>query len=178
MTKEETKEYKHLWYLKNKTTISNKQRIKYYSERKMVLDEYRKTPIGRAKCLIGAYNQADVVMGRGKGDLTPEWIVENIFSQPCAHCGKEGWDIVGCNRLDNSKPHTMDNVEPCCKDCNEKLFGSDLSKQVLQYSLDGRLIKVWNSTMECKRAGYGHVVECCNMRRKTSGGFIWRYVSN
>ena len=81
---------------------------------------YRKTPMGRANELLRRYIKMDEIKNRGKGDLTTKWIVENIFSKPCAHCGKIGWDVIGCNRLDNSKPHTKDNVEPCCWDCGKR----------------------------------------------------------
>ena len=57
--------------------------------------------------------------------MTAQWIVENIFSQPCAHCGENNWEKIGCNRLDNDKPHTKDNVEPCCKECNDRLAALD-----------------------------------------------------
>ena len=53
--------------------------------------------------------------------MTAEWIIKNIFSRPCAHCGETDWRKLGCNRLDNSKPHTMDNCEPCCLKCNNRL---------------------------------------------------------
>ena len=92
----------------------------YYKEYKK---EYNNTPMGRASYLVSGYNQMDRESNRGKGDLTARWIVENIFSQPCAHCGKEGWDVIGCNRIDNDKPHTKDNVEPCCFECNAKVSG-------------------------------------------------------
>lgn len=75
----------------------------------------------RASNLLSAYNQSDKKYDRGKGNLTPEWILENIFTQPCSHCGKTGWDVIGCNRINNDLPHTMDNVEPCCAECNKKL---------------------------------------------------------
>lgn len=107
--KEAIKEYKQNWYKENREKIINKS-IEYYN-----------TPIGRAKYLLNSYNTTDIIKGRGKGDLTPEWIVENIFTKPCAHCGKEGWNVIGCNRLNNSKPHTKDNVEPCCWECNSRL---------------------------------------------------------
>ena len=66
---------------------------------------------------------------------------------------------------------------------NEK---SPFSKKVLQYTLDGELIKEWPSVMECKRNGYsqGSVAECCRGGRwrdgkwinsKTYKGFIWKY---
>ena len=82
--------------------------------------ESKNKELYRAFNLTSAYNQTDRKYGLGKGDLTAQWIVDNIFSKPCAHCGKSGWQIMGCNRLDNSKPHTMDNVEPCCAKCNKK----------------------------------------------------------
>lgn len=75
----------------------------------------------RASNLLSAYNQSDRKHNRGKGDLTTRWIVENIFTQPCKYCGKTGWDVIGCNRIDNELPHTIDNVEPCCAECNKKL---------------------------------------------------------
>ena len=79
--------------------------------------------MGRAFYLLSAYNQLDKKYNRGKGDLTAKWIVENIFTKKCAYCDKEGWDVIGCNRIDNSKPHTKDNVEPCCLEHNLKVSG-------------------------------------------------------
>lgn len=96
--------------------------------------QYFKTPIGRAYSLISSYSNADKKNGRGNCNLTAKWMVENILTKPCAHCGKEGWDVIGCNRLDNSKPHTKDNVEPCCKKCNLKLAAKDASMYQKQFN--------------------------------------------
>lgn len=82
---------------------------------------YNKTPKGRAVYLLNRYKSSDKEHNRGESDLTSQWIVENIFSKPCAHCGETDWRKIGCNRLDNDKPHTKDNVEPCCGKCNRKL---------------------------------------------------------
>lgn len=134
---EEVKEY-HRQYKKcyrkiekNKKKHNEEQKIYYKLHREEILEKAKNkpkksvvkkiTPNNRAHNLLSAYNQSDKKHNRKKGDLTAKWIVENIFSKPCVHCGKTGWNIIGCNRLDNSKPHTMDNVEPCCKECNKKL---------------------------------------------------------
>lgn len=75
----------------------------------------------RANNLVTAYRQTDRKYNLGVGDLTAKWVVDNIFTKSCAHCGETDWHKLGCNRLDNSKPHTIDNVEPCCMKCNRKL---------------------------------------------------------
>ena len=144
---------------------------------KEYMKEYRNTPMGRALQLLGRYNIEDKKKGRGKGDLTAEWIVDNIFSKPCVHCGRSGWEVIGCNRLDNSKPHTMDNVEPCCRECNLRLSADDKAKQVYQYSLDGQLVRVWESAMEAGRNGFnqGNISDCCLGKQKTSKGYKWSF---
>lgn len=106
--KEKVLEYRAEWYQTNK-----KRKAEYNTE-------YYATPIGRAVNLLNAYNQADRKANRGQGDLTVQWIVDNIFSKTCHYCGESDWRKIGCDRIDNSKPHTEDNVVPCCSECNIK----------------------------------------------------------
>ena len=141
--------------------------------------EYANTPMGRAVSLCSKYKGEDKKHGRGEGDLTPIWILENIFSKPCRHCGKEGWDIVGCNRLDNSKPHTMDNVEPCCEECNKKEWFKEQRIAVDQISpTDGEIVKTWETASIAKNFGYSRscIQRCCRGERKMYKGYIWKYV--
>ncbi|KIS22027.1 NUMOD4 domain-containing protein [Clostridium botulinum] len=51
------------------------------------------------------------------------------------------------------------------------------SKKVYQYTLDNRLIKIWNSTKECKQEGFNssHVADCCRGISKTHKGYRWSY---
>lgn len=140
--------------------------------------KYGRSKMCRALDLLSQYKRLDKEASRGKGDLTAKWIIENIFTKPCTHCGKIGWDVIGCNRLDNSKPHTMDNVEPCCFKCNAKLNGKELSKQVYQYTLDGELVKVWDSILDIEiECGFARaaISYCCNGKRKTAYGYIWSF---
>ena len=138
---------------------------------------YRQTPMGRASRLIGNYNQFDKEAKREKGDLTAEWVCDNILFKPCAHCGKEGWQIIGCNRIDNSKPHTMDNVEPCCLECNRKLYYEEHKKKVGVYSLDGELIREFDTVTSCAKElgiGYGVVSSCCNNKYLREGNNVYK----
>lgn len=77
---------------------------------------YRKTEIGRASALSYAYRKIDKAKGIDS-KITKEYLVENIFSKPCFYCDDTN-EGIGCDRIDNSKGHTIDNVVPCCRTCN------------------------------------------------------------
>lgn len=166
MCREELREKQRLYYEKNAPKII--ERTSNY---------FKNTPMGRACRLVNNYNWMDKKANRGKGDLTPKWVVENIFTKPCAHCGKEGWQVIGCNRIDNSLPHTKDNVEPCCESCNHKLGGKINGKRVDQIDIEsGEVVKQWNSANEAaKTLGFNstHISECIRGIRKKHKGFKW-----
>ncbi len=54
------------------------------------------------------------------------------------------------------------------------------SKKVLQFTLDGELIKEWPSVMECSRNGYDfrNVSACCRGKLKTAYGYKWMYADD
>ena len=55
-----------------------------------------------------------------------------------------------------------------------------LSKRVLQLSLDGDLIREWESTQECGRNGFdqGNVSRCCNGKLPHCKGFLWMFADD
>lgn len=140
------KEWYRQYYQKNREKLLAKQK-EYYRDNKDIYKnyyernkdkiinyqneyqkEYDKTQMARANSLLGAYKTSDKKSGRGECTLTAKWIVENIFSKPCAHCGENDWHNIGCNRIDNDLPHTPDNVEPCCFTCNIKQLKMERSE--------------------------------------------------
>lgn len=54
------------------------------------------------------------------------------------------------------------------------------SKKVEQYTLDGELVKVWESTNECGRNGFiqSCVSLCCMGKQLKHKGFKWKYADN
>ena len=53
------------------------------------------------------------------------------------------------------------------------------SRPIAQYTLNGKLLKVWPSTAEVeRRAGFDHsaISKAANGNRKIAYGFIWKYV--
>lgn len=91
---------------------------------------YRKTKKGRALYLANGYKQSDIIKNRGECTITPEWIMENIFTQSCYYCGETDWRKLGCDRKDNSLPHTPDNVVCSCWKCNNKKVGNKIWKKI------------------------------------------------
>lgn len=184
LTEEEKKQHRLKKRRENywKNVERERDRLKHWrieNKKKYLENEkkYRKTPMGRADMLITSYRKKDKKAGRGKGDLTPKWVVENILSKPCVHCGKTGWNVIGCNRLDNSKSHTMDNVEPCCKECNDRLANPPRKIDQIE-PVTGEIIHTWNSIRECVNAGYGSVDRYCRRLAKRTiiyKGYIWKY---
>lgn len=55
-------------------------------------------------------------------------------------------------------------------------------KPIGQYSIDGKLIKIWPSGTDAARElglGWSNILSCANpnkIKRKTAGGYIWKYV--
>ena len=70
-------------------------------------------------------------------------------------------------------------IENCNHGTRNERVAKALSKPIGQYTRDGDLVKVWQSTNEARRqAGFsqGAVSEVANGNRKTAYGFIWKYV--
>lgn len=62
-----------------------------------------------------------------------------------------------------------------------KRFGSNNcnARKVLQFTKEGVFVKEWSCTMDVQRElGFsnGNISSCCLGKRKTCGGFVWKYV--
>lgn len=125
--KEEIREYK------KKYRDSHKEEIREYEKkyrdtnrevRMAYSNAYRKEnyytkPRLRAYYLMSKYRHSDKEKNLGETTLTSGWIVDNIFSgQSCIYCGETDWRKLGCDRIDNSLPHTPENCVCACSNCN------------------------------------------------------------
>lgn len=115
-------------------------RKNYYENNKEHLKENMKeyttnTKIGRAKCLLSSYRHNDLKYNRGECELDEDFILNHIFTQPCHYCDETDWRKLGCDRIDNTKPHTPENVVPCCRKCNLKRGKKDYSSFLLKNHL-------------------------------------------
>lgn len=117
--KEKIAEYYKRYYKKHKEEILEYKK-QWREDNPEYIKQYRQTQYGRASHLCGCYRAFDKQYNRGECTLTPEWIINNIYNSTCIYCGENDWAKLGCDRIDNSKPHTPDNVVCCCTKCNIK----------------------------------------------------------
>lgn len=83
------------------------------------VSKYFKSKKGRALNLISTYSKEDERRKRGKCTLTKEQLIQ-LWDNGCYYCGETDWHKLGADRIDNSKPHTLENVVCCCASCNRK----------------------------------------------------------
>lgn len=153
--KEAIAEHKKQYYQENKDKIKQyiqenkksiaEQRKQYRQENKETIAEYWKqyysTIKGYCNVLRNSNIRADRVSGRIGKELpdnypTIEYYIDAV-KQPCIYCKKhKPFNEMGLDRIDNSKPHTIDNVVPCCTECNVKRGTKDYEEFMLVISKD------------------------------------------
>ena len=76
------------------------------------------------------------------------------------------------------KHHSEETREKISDAKKGKIPKANPPKPVYQYTLDGKLVKIWDSASEAGRNGFCQVniTQCCNGKRKTHKGYIWSYV--
>ena len=86
----------------------------------------------------------------------------------------EGYDV---HHIDGNKSNnSIYNLELIEHNEHMDEHHRKLRKKVGQFTLDGELVKIWESTLECRKNGFYGVADCCRGERKTRYGFIWKYI--
>jgi hypothetical protein len=82
------------------------------------------------------------------------------------------------DRINNDGHYTLDNCQFIEQSDNSKKANVFKKKIIVQFSLDGKFIKDWESVTEASKFIKRSTSSICGAlknRQKTSGGFIWKY---
>ena len=89
-------------------------------------------------------------------------------------------NIIWINE-DGSIDYNKSNLEWCDRRYNVN-YGNNapkiiLSKPVIQYSLDGYMLKVWDSISDAQKEvpKTRKIGACCQGKRNKAGGYVWKY---
>ena len=179
---------------KNLYQGSNLGRVKSF-------DTYRKGKNGSIRFYKGrilkpsidskGYLQVDLWKnGKRKTCLVHRITAEAFLEIPEELRHLKGTRYLQVNHKDENKlNNNVENLEYCSAKYNntygtrieraaEKNTNGKLSKPILQYTLDGKFVREWPSTMQAEREGgfnHGHIAACCKGKKNKHHNFIWRY---
>lgn len=94
--------------------------------------------------------------------------------------------IPSCDRDDDYKPYTLDNIKLKTWEENNAKGHKDIregrnnkvNRAILQYTKDGVFVKEHYSINQAGRTigiNFKDICSCCQGKRKSAGGFIWKY---
>lgn len=85
---------------------------------------------------------------------------------------------------ENRQNNSYNNLEWCTCEYNNnygdrnKKIQKARSKRIKQLNKEGKLIKIWNNSLEASKSlkiNGGNIRSCCRNELKTAGGYIWKY---
>ena len=138
---------------------------------------YQASNLGRIKSIY--YNNKILKLNNDSNDYLQVWLCKNkkkkIYK---VHRLVALTFIPNPNYLpfinhkdENKSNNNINNLEWCDGIYNARYsFG----KKVLQYDLDGNFIREWNCIKETG-IDSSHIINCCKGKRKSAGGYKWRY---
>lgn len=164
--KKKRNDYCKKWRIKNKETISIKRK-----------EVHKKTPWKQVlisikqRCNNPKNKNYHRYGGRGIKCLITEKEVMYLWNL----CKAFNMKTPTIDRINNDGDYTWDNCQFLEKSKNS---GKDKNKTILQFSLDGKFIKVWESaTIINKELGFSHsyIDACARGLYKQADGYIWKF---
>lgn len=158
-------------------------------------EKYKKSKEGVSKVIYGDQIKSSKRRGHSLPTYSSKWLQEWMFNNPEFHRLYDIWVISGykkmmkpsIDRIDDNIGYTEYNIQLTTwaenkrkghKSVRSGEIYSPKYKSVIQYSLDGEEIARYKTIMIAERmTGIHHpnISKVCIGKRKTAGGYIWKY---
>ncbi|RKZ95598.1 MAG: hypothetical protein DRQ46_08240 [Gammaproteobacteria bacterium] len=98
--------------------------------------------------------------------------------------GYDRWLAPSCDRIDDYKPYTLDNIQLMTWKENfdngnrNRKNGKNNKMSVAVLQINRRTVTKYNSSWEAQRhtgISQGNIIAVCKGKRKTAGGYQWKY---
>jgi len=160
-------------------------------------ERYRKSPKGVLTDIYSHQKESS----RKRGHIAPlyskeelkQWLfAKNEFRVLILLWGTNGFKKdkkPSVDRIDSNLPYSLDNIQVMTWQQNRNKYyenirngslyhGVNKQTPVVQLSIDGKIIKEFHSMCEAQRQTnipQPNIWKSCNNKRKSAGGFIWKY---
>ncbi len=155
----------------------------------------RRTPLGKISALFNAQTGKSKKRKHPAPDYTKQELIDWCLGQPLYHELHEAWAASGyssslapsCDRKNNYKPYTLDNLQLVTWGENnqsgyaDRKSGKYIARNITpvsQYTKEGVFVKHFVSAAEAARqtsTSGSDVTQCCKNKLKSAGGFTWKY---
>ena len=176
------KGYEGLYQVSNMGRVKSLERIvtKKNGRKYSVKERILKGRILKASTSQGGYLQVKLynASGKRKGFFVHRLVCEAFHENPknkpeVNHINEDKTDNRACNLEWATRKENLNHGTRRAREAKTK------SKPVGQYTTDGKLIKVWQSTIEVQRQlgfSHGNISQAARGKLKTAYGYIWKYI--
>lgn len=162
---------------------------------KSCVQKKQRTKEGHIIQLYSSQRKASRLKNYPMPNYTSKELIAWCLNQDVYHQLHKQWEKSGyskdlspsCDRLDDYKPYTLDNLQIVTWSENlenewyrrKNGINKKQSKEIGQYTMCMEYITSYPSIREASRAtntNYGNLGECCRGKTSHAGGFIWKFI--
>ena len=166
--------------IKEKFIYDEEYRRKISEAHKNISDDVRRK-YSEAKKKLYSSSKNHPMFGKHHSEETKKKMSDAHKGKPSPNKGKPMSEETKKKLSESHKGKSAPNKgKPMTEEQKKKMRNNKRSKKVLQFTLNGELIKVWESIRECGRNGFDRclVSACCRGKLKTHKGFKWCYADD
>lgn len=169
------KGYEGLYQISNLGKVKNIKRLQYDINKKVFVYIEKEKMLKPSKNKKGYLQVVLQKKKKRKSQKVHRLVAEAFISNP------NNLPIVN-HKDENKQNNCVDNLEWCNNkyNCNYGSRNTKLAKKVNQYTKNNIFVKTYESMSEASKLlniHHSHISDCCLGKRKSAGGYVWKYAN-